>query len=420
MSDTAAAQRKGGKTLRENLEKTLEQDKFMSIRENREGKLASSKVFITGRKTMWEKHPDFAYSFATRLAGHPDDVVEWLKQAGMAGDDTAADIQDAYEADVLINKANSDDTAPVSIKGLNGRTVRGGSIAGVLEAATAGRVAARDATREEAKNAKENMIDVYMLHDLWDALRKAQGDAPTARRSSGRQAAAVKVTALLAEIEKDPDVYYNVTKFTDDGHGQRRVKKDKIPGTAVKLGSGELSHFVAQKDTGHKGVVAFLTLYNIQKTPGTNVADAAAAAKEQAKEIAPSRRGGASPARRSASKSRSTSRGASSRSSSKSRRSSTSKKSKAPAKKVAAKRAASPKRTASAKPASKRAASPKRTQTTRKTPQSSSSSAPRSPRSPTRSSPTRSSPARSRASPTSTSPPRTATRTGRFTRPARK
>lgn len=425
MTSTVSATRKTkSSTFAELVQRTAAVDKFVAIRPNKDGKLAHSPVYITGRNSMWKDHPSFSYSFAARVAGNPRDVDQYLKKVGM-DDPTALEVLEAYESDVLINKSNADSTAPVSLKDHKGRAVRGGSIADVLDHVTKSRVTARDVARDDAKRAKDDMPHPYDLPEIYEAHRKATGGVAHSGRSSGRQAAGAHVGVLLAEVQKDSEVYYTVTNFTHDGKGQRRVQQGKIPDSAKKLGSGDLAHFIVNPDKGRNGVMNFLTAYHVHH--GMSVNDAQAKAREVADDITPGRGRGASRRARSRSGSRT-----SSRASSKSRKSASPKKStvakvkkgpakpkKGPSSKASSKssRASSPSKTR--KPAAKRAS---RAASPRRSPRSSSSTSPDAARSPARSSPSRS-PRRSPRSPksprtpTSASPPRTATRTARFQKP---
>lgn len=431
MTSTASATRKTkSSTFAELVQRTAAADKFVAIRPNKDGKLAHSPVYITGRNSMWKDHPSFSYSFASRVAGNPHDVEQYLMKIGM-DDPTALEVLEAYQGDVLIHKSNSGSTAPVSLKDHKGRAVRGASIADVLDHVTSSRVTARNVARDDAKRVKDEMPHPYELPEIYEAHRKASGGVAHSGRSSGRQAAAAHVAVLLAEVQKDSEVYYTVTNFTHDGKGQRRVQQGKIPDSAKKLGSGDLAHFIVNPDKGRNGVMNFLTAYHVHH--GMSVNDAQAKAREVADDITPGRGRGASRRARSRSRSPSGSR-ASSRASSKSRKSASPKKStvakvkkgpakpkKAPGSRSSSKssRASSPtkSRKPSAKRAATRAASPKRS------PRSASpASSPDAARSPARSSPSRS-PRRSPRSPksprtpTSMSPPRTATRTARFQKP---
>lgn len=437
MSSATASSRRT-RSIRENLVKSAEADKFLSVRW-KDGKPVLSRVYITGRKTMWEKNPDFAYSFTTRLAGVPSEVERYLKEVGM-NDETAGPILDAYLEDrrrhslvTLLN--HEDDSSFGVISGFDGRRVHGTSVVDLVANEEKTRKTSREASRDEAKRAKDDMIHPYEIPELLKAYREAQGELPTTRRSSGKHLYAQKVGALLKEVDENPSRYYNISGFTTEGGKQRKVDADKIPDNAKHVApSGELHHFLVQPDKGRQGLLNFLTLYHVYK--GLSVGDAAAEAKKTVAEVAPGRGRAVSPRRsgsragsRSRSGSRSSSAGSRSKSSSRKAKSPAKPRAKAAAKKGAAVKAKSPKAKSpkTKSPRSTRAKSPKATSPRTKSPKA---KTPRSPRSTSSTSPDQkrsASTSPGRRSPRATGSPSgsparrsTAPRTTRLARPPKK
>lgn len=400
--------RKTPRSIEATLIKAAQEGRFLSVRVNKDNKWSVSKVYITGRAGMWKKERGFTYSFGTRLAGHPEDILEYLRALSADKDDTAERVITLYNEDFARGSVatvdNQDDTGAIaSFIGIDGKRVRGASVAELIAHENSHREGARKEAGVRAKAEKQNMLSPYDLPELVRAYHQAQGDAPTARRASGRAAHAKKVTELLNRIAEDKSLYFSVSNFTAEGLKPRKVAKENIPKTAVHLAeSGELHHFFVSPDK-RAGLINFMTLYHVQG--GHSVTEALTEAKAVANQLTPARRG--TGVRRSRSKSSTRSRSGSKKRARKSRAKSTSKSSSGSSKKSTRKSTA--KKTApKAKPAGKRAPA-----TRRRSPSKSKSPKRTSPRSTSSTSPDNAakSPRRTRAaskspsrSPRSTSP----------------
>lgn len=227
------------KSISDTLEKVRKDHRFYKVTSKGDG-FSTTHTQISSHPSAWKKNPAIVYSPATGLAGHPDDIVQFLRHRDDSSDTSSAEVLRAFEADKAhwITHRNRED--PSHIKMI-------------------------EEMRENRKNVastskKMDLVESDQIIDLYQKIREMRTSSPQSVRTSKADV----MKGYLKNLE-DPTVCYRIHKCAPDGTGIRKAIVGSTSNKTVPLSqtsSSPLSRCYIPADyENRKYVVNFMTLY---------------------------------------------------------------------------------------------------------------------------------------------------------------